>query len=385
MSYRRITFRSLSTSSAASSSNSTPNPTTVIASNEGGGAFKSSPKWLDRWFEVWYEESGTREILQLKEQVQESSAKFDETQRNVTQARGDLDQALKAWEDSQRQHTRLLQVRDSWTNEQAQEFAGLVQKEIEVRNNLEEAKQMLVKRETELSKSQLAYMDQLRRRYHEEQIWQDKWRVLSTFGTWGLIVLNSAVFLISQYVNRQRETQRLRDMQELLKQTLSTNTSTLQAIQDRQDHQQQESMDLRKQMESSKQNTQNTETTKIEAVDTQPVSEDPNEEVGDEIETNNITTSNLSVGLMKAKSVIRSSQRATLEWLRSFRYKSKPLSERVAAVSDRARITTLVGSLSERALSISKNVDIPSALLGASITGVAWIMAVTVSSKHNGR
>lgn len=382
MSYRRITLRSLSTSSATSSSNSTPNPTTVIASNEGGGAFKSSPKWLDRWFEVWYEESGTREILQLKEQVQESSAKFDETQRNVTQARGDLDQALKAWEDSQRQHTRLLQVRDSWTNEQAQEFAGLVQKEIEVRNNLEEAKQMLVKRETELSKSQLAYMDQLRRRYHEEQIWQDKWRVLSTFGTWGLIVLNSAVFLISQYVNRQRETQRLRDMQELLKQTLSTNTSTLQAIQDRQDHQQQESMDLRKQMESSKQNT---ETTKIEAVDTQPVSEDPNEEVGDEIETNNITTSNLSVGLMKAKSVIRSSQRATLEWLRSFRYKSKPLSERVAAVSDRARITTLVGSLSERALSISKNVDIPSALLGASITGVAWIMAVTVSSKHNGR
>ena len=88
---------------------------------------------------------------------------------------------------------------------------------------------------------------------------------------------------------------------------------------------------------------------------------------------------------MKAKSVIRSSQRATLEWLRSFRYKSKPLSERVAAVSDRARITTLVGSLSERAFSISKNVDIPSALLGASITGVAWIMAVTVSSKHNGR
>lgn len=382
MSYRRITLRSLSTSSATSSSNSTPNPTTVIASNEGGGAFKSSPKWLDRWFEVWYEESGTREILQLKEQVQESSAKFDETQRNVTQARGDLDQALKAWEDSQRQHTRLLQVRDSWTNEQAQEFAGLVQKEIEVRNNLEEAKQMLVKRETELSKSQLAYMDQLRRRYHEEQIWQDKWRVLSTFGTWGLIVLNSAVFLISQYVNRQRETQRLRDMQELLKQTLSTNTSTLQAIQDRQDHQQQESMDLRKQMESSKQNT---ETTKIEAVDTQPVSEDPNEEVGDEIETNNITTSNLSVGLMKAKSVIRSSQRATLEWLRSFRYKSKPLSERVAAVSDRARITTLVGNLSESALSMSKNVDIPSALLGASITGVAWIMAVTVSSKHNGR
>ena len=382
MSYRRITLRSLSTSSAASSSNSTPNPTTVIASNEGGGVFKSSPKWLDRWFEVWYEESGTREILQLKEQVQESSAKFDETQRNVTQARGDLDQALKAWEDSQRQHTRLLQVRDSWTNEQAQEFAGLVQKEIEVRNNLEEAKQMLVKRETELSKSQLAYMDQLRRRYHEEQIWQDKWRVLSTFGTWGLIVLNSAVFLISQYVNRQRETQRLRDMQELLKQTLSTNTSTLQAIQDRQDHQQQESMDLRKQMESSKQNA---ETTTIDAVDTQPVSEDPNEEIGDEIETNNITTSDLSVGLMKAKSVIRSSQRATLEWLRSFRYKSKPLSERVAAVSDRARITTLVGSLSERALSISKNVDIPSALLGASVTGVAWIMAVTVSSKHNGR
>eukprot|EP00562_Extubocellulus_spinifer_P018890 CAMPEP_0178601730 /NCGR_PEP_ID=MMETSP0697-20121206/34548_1 /TAXON_ID=265572 /ORGANISM="Extubocellulus spinifer, Strain CCMP396" /LENGTH=146 /DNA_ID=CAMNT_0020239817 /DNA_START=1 /DNA_END=439 /DNA_ORIENTATION=- len=38
-------------------------------------------------------------------------------------------------------------------------------------------------------------MDAMRKRYHEEQIWNDRWRVLGVYGTWGLIALNSVLFL----------------------------------------------------------------------------------------------------------------------------------------------------------------------------------------------
>jgi hypothetical protein len=52
-------------------------------------------------------------------------------------------------------------------------------------------------------------MDALRHKYQEEQAWQDRWRVLGTFGTWGLIGLNSLVFLASQVLFYRREARRL--------------------------------------------------------------------------------------------------------------------------------------------------------------------------------
>jgi hypothetical protein len=60
-------------------------------------------------------------------------------------------------------------------------------------------------------------MNRMRRRYHEEQIWQDQWRVLGTYGTWSLIVLNSCVFLGSQYFLRMRENARMKAIEELIR------------------------------------------------------------------------------------------------------------------------------------------------------------------------
>jgi uncharacterized protein (UPF0333 family) len=74
----------------------------------------------------------------------------------------------------------------------------------------------------------MEYMNNLRKRYHEEQVWTDKWRILSTYGTWGLIGLNSIVFLVSQYMFRQREVQRMKDFEGLLKETLVSNSVALE-------------------------------------------------------------------------------------------------------------------------------------------------------------
>lgn len=218
-------FRCKTSSSA--SSMSCPTSSTAATSTTTSSKF-------DHWLDVWNEHSGAYEISKLKELVNNSSIQFDKQQRLVNDARKAVDHALTAWEQSQIKHTQLMQVRDKWTPAQALEFAKLLEKEVQVRSELEHAKKDLAEKEIQQSKLQIEYMNNLRIRYHEEQIWQDKWRILSTYGTWGLIGLNTVVFLISQCLFQLRETKRMKDFEFLLKQTLSSNTSTLIAIREHQ-------------------------------------------------------------------------------------------------------------------------------------------------------
>ncbi|KAL3777441.1 hypothetical protein ACHAW5_004954 [Stephanodiscus triporus] len=196
-------------------------------------ANNSSPPWLTRYLNLWEQQSGTREIQHLKHNVNLSSSEFDAKQHQVSQARVAVDRALRAFERSQLQHTRLLQSRDRWTSAEASEFARILEEEVRVRSELESAKKDLSKLENEQLEAMHKYMSDLRRRYHEEQLWQDKWRVYSTFGTWGLIVLNTVVFLISQYTVRLREGHRMREIQDSIRQSLLKYEGTLRAIEER--------------------------------------------------------------------------------------------------------------------------------------------------------
>ena len=165
-------------------------------------------EYYDKFYRLWSERSGTSEILDLKESVNAAGAAFDTASAAVTTNRRDLDDALRKWERASGLHIQLLQRRESWTPEDAQRFADFVSLEITSKAELEQARHDLGRSEELLTKSQLDYINKMRRRYHEEQIWQDQWRVLGTYGTWTLICLNSCVFLGSQFFQRRRERDR---------------------------------------------------------------------------------------------------------------------------------------------------------------------------------
>ena len=96
--------------------------------SDGPSSNNSLPPWLNRLLHVWDQESGTHEILQLKNRVNNSSIEFDTKQHQVTQARIILDKAIQSFENSQLQHTQLLSNRDRWTPSQALEFAKLLKR-----------------------------------------------------------------------------------------------------------------------------------------------------------------------------------------------------------------------------------------------------------------
>lgn len=99
---------------------------------------------------------------------------------------------------SQREVNELLQRKHAWTPNDLERFTALYrsdhaneQAETAAQDNLVAVERRAEQATAKLSASILA-------RYHEEQIWSDKIRRMSTWGTWGLMGVNILLFLVFQ-------------------------------------------------------------------------------------------------------------------------------------------------------------------------------------------
>ena len=306
-----------------------------------------------------------------------------------------------------------MQVRDKWTPAQALEFAKLLEKEVQVRSNLEQAKKDLAEKETHQSKLQIDYMNNLRKRYHEEQIWTDKWRILSTYGTWGLIALNSVVFLISQYLFKVRERSRMKDFETLLKETLSSNTSTMLAIREHQNdivelQQQQQRNESQnnendKSRESEGESSNNQSTIKIEteegertALLTANRGEETKQQSGiiyqdqssdkDDGDKQKLADSILGSESKREPSSSVSKQPSLLSTLQSKAVKhdkDQKIARAVKQASDVIKSSWASVQTRAKAAKIDSadRIDLASAALGACVTSVAWLVAMSFSRK----
>ena len=92
----------------------------------------------------------------------------------------------------------LLQRKHAWTPNDLERFTELYRSD-HANEQAESAAQenlMTVERRTEEAAAKLSAS--ILARYHEEQIWSDKIRRMSTWGTWGLMGVNVLLFLVFQ-------------------------------------------------------------------------------------------------------------------------------------------------------------------------------------------
>ena len=99
---------------------------------------------------------------------------------------------------SQREVNELLQRKNGWSAADLERFTALYrsdhaneQAEAAAADAMAAAERAAEEVATQLSRSILA-------RYHEEQIWSDKIRRMSTWGTWGLMGVNVLLFVVFQ-------------------------------------------------------------------------------------------------------------------------------------------------------------------------------------------
>mmetsp|Transcript_11670 Transcript_11670/g.33573 ORF Transcript_11670/g.33573 Transcript_11670/m.33573 type:complete len:549 (-) Transcript_11670:569-2215(-) len=365
----------------------------TAASNESvaldvGGLFSA---YYDKAHRLWSDRSGMSEIFELKQSVDEAGAAYDLASAEVTTNRRNLDDTLRKWEIASGQHLQLLQRRESWTPEDAQRFADFVSLEITSRADLEQARHVLSRSEEALTKAQLNYINKMRRRYHEEQIWQDQWRVLGTYGTWSLIVLNSCVFLGSQYFQRRRELDRMDTIARLIGESKVTVVQSEPAAESFfvAEETTETPVSVVEVGESTNQyitSTKEDENSHDEFNATkQQASMDSSTEIstsgGDTIENIGQESYDTSRGTKTVGSAGESVVSTVREW--EHRVRSHAI-ELVMSSHEKLR-KALPPNLAEQMPKSASDIDVPSAIIGASVGGITVLTVSLILSSFSGR
>ena len=142
--------------------------------------------------------TGYSGIEALKRSIEQQEAHTQSTKQTLAAAKDAYAAAIAQRSASQREVNELLQRKHAWSAADLERFTALYrsdhaneQAEADAREELAGAEREAEETATRLGQSILA-------RYHEEQIWSDKIRRMSTWGTWGLMGVNVLLFVVFQ-------------------------------------------------------------------------------------------------------------------------------------------------------------------------------------------
>ncbi|KAL8673407.1 MAG: hypothetical protein Q9168_002197 [Polycauliona sp. 1 TL-2023] len=142
--------------------------------------------------------TGYSGIESLKASIAAQESRLQATRDGLVSARTAYSAAIKQRSTSQREVNELLQRKHIWSPADLERFTELYRSDHA--NELDENKshETLVKAEKDAEEAGAKLSESILARYHEEQIWSDKIRRMSTWGTWGLMGVNVLLFLVFQ-------------------------------------------------------------------------------------------------------------------------------------------------------------------------------------------
>lgn len=141
----------------------------------------------------------------------------------VRQAKDAYSAAISRRSASQREVNELLQRKHAWSAADLERFTSLYRSDHANEVAETETQEFLAKAEHELEEATTRLNRSILSRYHEEQIWSDKIRRMSTWGTWGLMGVNVLLFLIFQVlVEPWRRRRLVKGFEEKVKEAIET-------------------------------------------------------------------------------------------------------------------------------------------------------------------
>lgn len=99
---------------------------------------------------------------------------------------------------SQREVNELLQRKHAWSAQDLERFTSLYRSDHTNEQTEATTRERVTVAERECEDATAKLGSSILARYHEEQIWSDKIRRMSTWGTWGLMGVNVLLFLVFQ-------------------------------------------------------------------------------------------------------------------------------------------------------------------------------------------
>lgn len=116
----------------------------------------------------------------------------------VRKAKDEYTAAINRRSTSQREVNELLQRKHAWSSTDLERFTLLYRNDHTNEVAGTETQEELSKAEREAEEAAASLSKSILSRYHEEQVWSDKIRRMSTWGTWGLMGMNILLFLVFQ-------------------------------------------------------------------------------------------------------------------------------------------------------------------------------------------
>ncbi|KAL8970610.1 MAG: hypothetical protein Q9197_003731 [Variospora fuerteventurae] len=165
--------------------------------------------------------TGYTPIESLKSSIAAQESHLQDTRSALIAARSAYSQAIKQRSASQREVNELLQRKHMWSPTDLERFTALYRSDHANELHETQTHDALIKAEKEAEEAGQLLSESILKRYHEEQIWSDKIRRMSTWGTWGLMGVNVLLFLIFQIgVEPWRRGRLVRGFEEKVKEAL---------------------------------------------------------------------------------------------------------------------------------------------------------------------
>lgn len=142
--------------------------------------------------------TGYSAIERLKEDISAQEETVRNTRAQVRAAKDDYSAAIHRRSTSQREVNELLQRKHAWSPTDLERFTNLYRSDHANEVGESEAQRNLFNAERKAEEAYDVLSRSILTRYHEEQIWSDKIRRMSTWGTWGLMGVNVLLFLVLQ-------------------------------------------------------------------------------------------------------------------------------------------------------------------------------------------
>lgn len=144
--------------------------------------------------------TGYSSIEQLRNTIETLEKDLKEAKNHVKQAKDEYTSAIQERSYLQKEVNELLTRKHNWTPEDLERFTELYRNDHVNEKNESSAQDKLETAEQLADSIQQKLTQLILSRYHEEQIWSDKIRRASTWGTWGLMGFNVVLFAAAAFI-----------------------------------------------------------------------------------------------------------------------------------------------------------------------------------------
>ncbi|KAJ2733650.1 sensitivity to high expression protein she9 [Coemansia sp. BCRC 34962] len=153
--------------------------------------------------------TGYDRIAEHKQRVQDTGKAFQEARLHLDNIKIRHAQVIQARMSSQREINSLLQRKHLWNDDDVARFTGLYRDEHQAESIEIAAGRELRDTEALVDKKYDDLVAAIRERYHEEQIWSDKIRRASTYGTWAVLFMNIIALFLAQAIFEPRKRRKI--------------------------------------------------------------------------------------------------------------------------------------------------------------------------------